>query len=175
MADLTAAVVLCTVGLLLANLTTRYVLRSKVAKRNMKQFIVAHTLVPIFQTALLVASLILLATIRLYSLLVFVVFALLMCILSLCSSYLVYRDNGLKLKDVLTTKNVLQHLASICIILLINVAAAIVLYFINKLLAVILIIPILIYSANIVNLNTDSYVCTLAGDSAQTASSAAKA
>lgn len=161
-ADAAVAIALCVLGTLLANFATKFVLRSKLAKRSVKQFVIAHTLAPLAQTLLLVVSLALLATIRLYSLLVYAVFAVLMCILSLLSSYLIYRGNGLSLKQVMTAKNVLQHLASICIILLINFAVAVALCFINKLLAAILMIPILIYSANIIDVNSDSYVRAMA-------------
>lgn len=161
-ADISVAGSLCALGVLSANFATRFILRSKVAKRNAKQFVIAHTLVPVAQTALLTVSLVLIATIRLYSLLVFVAFAVLTSLLSLCSSYLIYRDNGLQLKEVLTGKNILQHLASMGIILLINAAVAVVLFFVNKIIAVLLLIPLLIYSANIVDVTTDRLVRTLA-------------
>ena len=48
------------------------------------------------------------------------------------------------------------------IILLINAAVAVILFFVNKIIAVLLLIPLLIYSANIVDVTTDRLVRTLA-------------
>lgn len=160
-ADIAVAAILCLLGILAANYATRFVLRSRVAKRNLKQFVVAHTLVPIVQSLLLIASLVLLATVQLYSLLVFVAFVALMGVVSICTSYLIYRDGSLKLKEVLTARNVLQHAAVSGIVTLIDIAVAIVLYFVNPLLDLLIMLPLIIYSANICDVNTDIFVIDL--------------
>lgn len=162
--------VLSLLGVICANYATRFAVRSRLAvKRNFKQFVVAYTLVPLFQTVLLVASLALLATIRYYSLIVFFVFVALIGVVSLCSSYLVYRNNSLKLKDVLTVKNVLKHLAVLCILAVINIALALLLWQLSPLFALLLVVPLVIYSANIADVNTDCYVCSLVEQSAPAA------
>lgn len=164
------AAVLIVIGIVAANYATRFAVRNKVAKRNFKQFVISYTLVPIFQTALLALSLWLLAAIKLYSLLVFAVFVAMLGVLSLCTSYLVYRDDALKLKNVLTVKNVLKHFAVLCIIAAIDVAVAILLWQLSPLFALLLIVPMVIYSANIADANTDSYVSSLVNGKQSTAS-----
>lgn len=152
---------LVAVGIACANYATRFAVRNKVAKRNFKQFVVAYTVVPIFQTLLLIACLWLIAKIKLYSLLVFAALVALVGVLSLCTSYIVYRDGKLKFKEVLTFKNVMKHFAVLCIIAAINIALALALWQINKLFAILLMLPVVIYSANIADVNTDSYVSLL--------------
>ena len=161
-AGIAVAATVIVVGVIGANYATRFAVRSKVAKRNFKQFVIANTLVPIVETLMLVASLWLIAKIKFYSLLVFVLFVILLGVLSLCASYLIYRNGKMKLKDLLTVKNVFKHFAVLCIIAAIDIALAVGLYLLSPLFALLLMIPIIIYSANIVDSNTDSYVSNLA-------------
>ncbi len=157
-AGITVAAVLAVIGLTAANYATRYVMRNRVAKRNFKQFVIAHTFVPLFQTIMGLLSIVLLATIRLYSLLVFVAIVLLMGTVSICTSYLIYRDNTISLKQLLTGKMLLQYAAVLGIIFLLNIAICGILWLISPLLAILIVLPLTIYSANIVEVNTDSYV-----------------
>lgn len=159
----TLAATLVVVGVVCANYATRFAVRRKVAKRNFKQFVIAYVVVPIFQTALLAFALWLLATIKLYSLLAFVALIIILGVLSLCTSYLIY-GSGLKLKDVLTFKNILKHFAVLCIMAALNILLAWALWQLSPLFALLLMIPLVIYSANIVDVNTDSYVCNLAAE-----------
>ena len=155
---ITVTVTIALVGLAAANYATRFAVRTTVARRNLKQLIVAYTLVPIFQTVMLVFSLWLLTKIKLYSLLVFIALILLMGVLSLCTSYLVYRDGKLKLKDILTAKNVFKHFAVLCIMAAIDIVIALLLWQWSALFAILLLIPVIIYTANIADVNTDCYV-----------------
>lgn len=164
--------VFCVVGIFFANFVTRFVVRRRTAKRGFKKFFLARTVVPVVQVLLLVATCILFSLIKLYSLFVVILFVLMMTAIAFISSWIVHRDGNLKLKDVLTFKNVMKHLAAIGIILLINVLLAVVLFLLNPLLAILIMIPVILYSLNIADLNTDAIVCKLIEDKKAAASSA---
>ncbi len=161
-ADLSLAAAMCTLGAYIANSVTGILLRKRNARRNIKKFVLAHTLVPLAQTLILVVFFVLLAFIKLYSLIVAVALITLSGVLSLLSSWLVYGYDKLKISEVLTAQNVFGHLASVGIILLINAVVAVILAFINVVLLVLLMIPLVIYSFNAADLNADVFVCSLA-------------
>lgn len=155
------AVVFSFLGILFANFITRFVLRRKTAKRNMKKFIIAHTIVPITQSILIALSCVLVVYIQYYTILV-VIFSLgLLSVISLLSSWIVYKNSNLKLKDVLNMKHIAQHLGFIAIVIGMNIVFGTILMFINPLFAILLMIPIVIYSLNMIDLNTDAYVSSL--------------
>lgn len=160
-AGMSVAAVLCYIGITAANFATRFLLRRNTAKRGVKKFVIAHTLVPIAQTLILVGFFVLFLFIRLYSLLVFAALLVLMAVLSLTAPWLIHRDKNLKLKDVLTGKNVLSHLAVVGIMIAFVLALSAVLFLINSLLAVLLIVPFALYCFCIADVNTDSFVCSL--------------
>lgn len=160
-ADFTVAVVTVVLGVILANYAMRFVLRRRTAKRNLKKFVIAHTLVPIVQSTLLIASLVLLSVLKLYSLPLLIVLLAILGAISISSAWLIHRDGTLKLKEVLTFKNVLQSMGVLALIALINIVVAVVLFAVNALFALLLTIPLVIYSANILDVNTESYVCSL--------------
>lgn len=159
--DIAVAGVLCAVGVLAANYATRFVMRNRSAKRNNKHFVATQLLMPLGQSLLFIAALALLATLHWYSLIVFAAFVALIGVVSICTSYFTYRDDSLKIKEVLTARNVLKHAAVLGIITLINAAVAIVLYFINPLLDLLIMMPLVIYSANLCDVNTDLFVIEL--------------
>ncbi len=156
--DIVVAVVICGIGLWLANFATRFALRTKVARRNIKQVIVSRTVVPIVQTLLMIGAIWLIGTIQLYSVLVIIAIVVLYCVMAICTSYLIYRDKSLKFRDVLSARNVLMQIATAGIILAIDVVIGVAFFYVDALIAVLLMIPVVIYSANIVDVNTDSYV-----------------
>lgn len=151
----------CVAGIFAANFVTRFMVRRRTAKRGLKKFFIARTVVPVAQVLLLIASGVLFSFIRYYSLLVVIVFVFAMTAIAFVSSWIVHRDKSLKLRDVLTLKNILKHLAAIGLILLFNVALAVLLYLVNPLLAILIMIPVVLYSLNIADINTDAIVCKL--------------
>lgn len=157
------AVSLIALGVLLANFMTRFAIRRRSARRDWKKFLLAHILVPVVQASAIVLSLGLFAVIRYYSLLVFCALLLLLSALSLTASWIVHRDGKVHLGEVLTFKNTLGQLATGGLFFLIDAVVFLLLFFVHPLLAVLIAIPFLLYTFNIVDLNTDVFVCTLAG------------
>lgn len=158
--DSVISIVFAYLGVLLANYATRFALFRNTSKRSVKKFAV-HIVIPIVQSLIIFAFFILLAIIRLYSLLVLVVLLVLNGALSLAASWLIHRNGNVKLKDVLTFKNVAKHIAVIGIFTAINAILSIILMLINSFLAVLLMIPIVIYTFNVADMNTDLYVRSL--------------
>ncbi len=160
-AIISAVVILCVIGIVLANFLTRVIVRKNTAKRGIRKFVVAHTILPIVQALFVVGAVVVLILIRYYGLLVVAALLIMSCVFSLTSSWVVHRSGDLKLKDVVTMRNVLTHLASVGVILLLNVGLAAAFYAINPLLAILIMIPVILYSLNIVGVNTDSFVCEM--------------
>ncbi len=160
-AIVSAVVILCIIGIVLANFLTRVVVRKNTAKRDIRKFVVAHTILPIVQALFVVGAVVVLIFIRYYGLLVVAALLIMSCAFSLTSSWVVHRSGDLKLKEVVTMRNVLRHLASIGVILVLNVGLAAAFYAIHPLLAILIMIPVILYSLNIVGVNTDSFVCEM--------------
>ena len=161
------AIAFCLIGIVLANYITRFVLkRRSVVKRGVggtvRRLVISRTLVPLLQSLLLVVFFILLLYIQYYAVLVTIALLIFLAFFSLTSSWLVYRRSGLKLKEVLTKRNIAKYFAVILIILLLNFAVAAVHLLISPLFAILLILPFVVYSFAIADINTDSYVSTLA-------------
>lgn len=153
--------VLCVLGVIAANYLTRIVIRKRTAKPKFTKALLAYTVVPLVQALFVVASVVVLFVLKYYGLLVVAALILISCAFSLTASWIVHRSGGLRLKDVVTLKNILLHLASIGVILLINLVLAVALFFIDTLLAILIMIPLILYSLNIIGTNTDSMVCKM--------------
>lgn len=161
--DIGVAVSLVAVGVWVANSVTRYVLRRRTAKRGIRNFLIAHTLVPFVQSIVVFAAGILFALIKWFALLALVGAVALWAVVSLMNSYMIYcgKDVQLTLKDVVTPRNVVSHILVGLIVLAIDIALFVALWFIKPILGVLIIVPFLIYSVNIVDLGSDSYVLGL--------------
>ncbi len=158
---ISGVIALCVIGIVAANFLTRVVVRSQTAKRGFKKFLLAHTAVPLAEAILLIGFGVLFAFIRYYTLIALPLFLLAAVAIALTSSWIIHRDKHLKLKEVVTVKNILMHLAAVGLILLINVAVAAVLFSVNALLAILVMIPFVLYSLNIADVNTDAIVCRM--------------
>ena len=113
------------------------------------------------QILVIILGLFLASLIKYYSVLVVLFLLILLGMLSMFSSWIVHRDENIKLKDVLTFKNVFFQFLAASIILLINVVVIVVLSFINPIFAILVFIPFFIYSLNIIDVNTDAYILSL--------------
>lgn len=160
---LAVAAVIFFIGINLANFATKYAIRRRNVKRNFKKTVIAHTVVPILQSLILGGFLILLPFIQGYSFLVAFALLIIMIFIALIGSWIVHRDGKLKLRQVLTLKNVLLYLCVILIIILINIVADVALLFISPLLAILFMMPLAIYSFGVADVNTDIFVCSLLG------------
>lgn len=161
LAQLGGAIALGAAGITIASYVTRFALRRKVAKRNVKKFVIAHTLAPLFEAVCVIAFLFLVSLIKMYSLIAMVAFVTFAGIINLATSWLVYNDKKISLKEVLTPGNVFQHFLFIVIVLVMNVALALLISLFNVVLALLILVPVAIYSINVVDCETDSYICSL--------------
>ncbi len=162
--DFGVLITISVTGIVIANFVTGYAVRRSSAKRNVKNFIAAHTVAPLMQSIVVTVAVTLLFFIKLYSLLVLVGVLLLAGIVAIVTSWAVYRGGGLKLKEVLTIKNILKYLASSALIIVITLAFAAVFMFINPIIGLLLAIPFGIYALNIIDVNTGSYISILTAE-----------
>ncbi len=160
-AVLSVSIVFMCLGLFLANFATKFAIRRRSARKDFKKHILALTIVPIMQILVIILGLFLASLIKYYSVLVVLFLLILLGMLSMFSSWIVHRDENIKLKDVLTFKNVFFQFLAASIILLINVVVIVVLSFINPIFAILVFIPFFIYSLNIIDVNTDAYILSL--------------
>ncbi len=165
--DLSIAVSIASLGVTLANFMTGWLIRRSAAKRTFKKFIVAHTIVPLVQSAVIIVSTVLLSVIQYYSLLVFAAMVAISCAFSLTSSWLIHGKGKIDIREVLTPKNILQHVGILALSFLIDAVLAVLLFFVSPLLALLLMIPVFIYTFAIVDVNTDSYMLYLVDQKAQ--------
>ncbi len=163
------AIVCCYLGLVFANFATAFMVRRKNARRGLKKWIVANTVIPFVESLVLGGAFALAAEIRYYSLLVFAVIATAYAFLALTSSWIVYGNKVLRFKEVVNGKNLLGYLASVGLIFLIVVAFFFLSMLLNTIFAVLIVIPVIVYALNIIRVNADSYVKNLAADKADSA------
>ena len=160
-AIISAVIILCVTGIVLANLLTRYMVRRRTAKRGLKKYFIARTVLPIVESIFVAGSVAILAVLQYYGILVVAAMLILSGAFSLTSSWIVHRTGGLKMKDVVTFKNILRYIAAAGVILLIDIAIAVALVFASPLLAVLVAVPVVLYSLSIIGVNTDSFVCEM--------------
>ena len=160
--DFGVLITISVTGILIANFVTGYAVRRSSAKRNVKNFIMAHTVAPIMQSLVITLAVVLLFFIKLYSLLVLVALLMLAGVVAIVTSWSVYRGGGLKLKEVLTFKNIIKYIASSAIIVVITLIFAVLFMLINPIIGILLAIPFGIYALNIIDVNTGSYIQILA-------------
>ena len=77
---------------------------------------------------------------------------------SLFSSYLIYKNKDLKLKTVMNLKNASTSLISSALIIVFTIILSTLFSLINLTLGVLITIPLVIYSINIMSINAESYV-----------------
>ncbi len=151
-----------TVGLTLSNFATRFVVRSKSARRGVKKWIVANTVIPIVQALLLVGTCFLAGIVQYYTLLVVVVLVVAFAYISLVSAWIVHGGGKVAYKELITGKNVLSELLSVIAVLAIVVAVFALFLILNPIVAVLVLIPLIVYAMNILSVNSESYVISLA-------------
>ncbi len=168
-AHISIAVSLFALGVTIANFTTGWLVRRNSAKRTVKKFIVAHTVVPIAQSAVIVASTVLLSVIQYYSLLVFIASLIITCGFSLTASWIIHGKGIIPLKEILTPKNIVKHVAILGLSFLLDIIIAVLLFLLSPLFAILLMIPVFIYTFVIADVNSDSYILYLVNKKQETA------
>lgn len=159
-ADISVLATLTVLGVVCANLLMRFLLRRRAAKRNLRTFILSHTLVPLVQSLMPIVAGILMWLLKWYALLPYLALVALWAVVSIINSWLIYRDGTVRLKDVLTVGNVFSQLVVCVIMLVIVVVVFTALWFVNPIISILVTIPVFIYAVSVIDVNTDSYVCT---------------
>lgn len=155
-ASVTAAI--WSIGIVFANFATGYAIRRKTVKRGLKKFIIAHTISPLLQTVILIGAVIVLSLIKLYGILLFAAILLLFSGLSLVDAWIIHREKCLPLKTIVTGKNLCSQLAAGSLILLVDLIAALLLLLLGPILAVLIMIPVMIYSLKIIDVSAETFV-----------------
>lgn len=158
---LVVGIVFLFIGVYLANTATGYLLRRRTVKRNIKQLIINFVVSPLFLTALVFALMWLSVHLKGYTLILLVLIGLVYEIISLTQSWLVYGKSNLKFKEVVNIKNVGFNILAAVIIIAIGIALFLLLALINLFIAILIIVPVAVYSANVIGVNADSYVSEL--------------
>lgn len=160
-AGLIVGLVIFFIGVALANFLTGYLLRRKTAKRTAKQFLVNWLLNPVFNALLGTALLWITTIIKGYALLLVIAVVLVSVIMSLTFSWLIYKDKYLKWKNVVNSKNVALCIATAIIIVGIDIAIFFLTAIFSVAIAILLLVPLLIYSFKIIDFNADSYILSV--------------
>lgn len=160
-ADAIISVTFLVLGIMAANYATRFVIRRKNARRTIKKAVIAAVLLPIVQSIILIAAVMVYSVLEGYSLLVYAAIIITYGVMALISSWLVHNDGSIKIGEVVNAKNVFTHLVGVVIIIAIDILVAVILWQISPIFDVLFMVPFVIYSLNIIDVNTDYYVCQL--------------
>lgn len=152
------------VGVALSSLATEYFVRRKTAKRNIKHIVLNWVLQPLFIALFTFIVLWITTLIKGYALLVFVLLAIIHEALALTFSWVVYRDHTVNFGKIVNVKNITMCFVTALIIIAINVAVFMLISFVSVLIAILIILPIAIYSLKILETNADSYMLSLVRD-----------
>lgn len=157
------AVVLVVIGVALANFVTLKVLRHVSASRGVVKMIVAWIFQTVIVTAVTVLAVYLAAVFAPVLPLAVTVYIILTCFLSLLGAWVVHGRKELHIREIVNVKNILFYFLSSVIIWLISVAAALLVWLVfGALVAVLVAVPLALYTGNIVGVNAESYVLSRA-------------
>ena len=96
-----------------------------------------------------------------YALIVLLIYLILDAYFSLFTSWFIYKNKGLKLKEVMNIKNTSKSLLSTFLIIGFTILIALIFAYINLNVGILITIPLVIYSLNIISINSESYVKNL--------------
>lgn len=164
-----ASVVTLFFGVFVANWVTGYTVRRKTAKRNVLQWVVGLILRPLFNAVVLFAMIWLAAVLKGYALLLFIAVGVVYEFIVLTFSYLMFGLKRVPFRRAINFKNVGMNILAALIIIVINVAVILLIGLINAFVAVLVAVPLLVYSAKILDVNADSYIRHLAKEAGATA------
>lgn len=155
------------IGIYIANWVTGYAVRRKTAKRSVWQFLLNIILQPVFNSIVIFAMVWLLAVLKGYALLLYIVLGIAYEIISLTFSWLIFGRRNVPFKKVINLRNIGMNFIAAAIIIVINILLLLLLCLINVFIAILIAIPVAVYSANILSVNADSYIRSLALDEAE--------
>ena len=156
------------VGVILSNYVTRYILRKITASNNGKKLSADMFIVPVLQSIVLFALAILFPIMRGYSLLALVGFGIFNILGSLLTFWLVKGRRHIKFKEIFNGKSFWLYCLCGLIIIVFDILVALVFALLSTLIALLLTIPLVIYSLNIMDMNADRYVSKIIEEKAPT-------
>lgn len=159
--NLVVAISLLFAGVYFACVATGYLVRRKTAKKNMKQVILNFIFSPLFLALTVFVLMWLAMLIKGYVLILLVVLGLVYEAISLTQAWFIYGRGKIKYKQAVNLKNVGSNVLAAVIIIAIVIALFVLLSVISKFIAVLVIVPVAVYSVNIIGVNADSYISEL--------------
>ena len=158
-----AAVVVIVLAVAIAGFVTRKVLRRANAKRGFLKMIVAWLFETIIVTAVTVLAVYLSARFTFALPATVTVYVIITCFLSLLGAWVVHGRKSLRIGEIVDAKNILTYFLSSVLVWLIAIAAVALVWLVfGGLLAVLVAVPLAVYTGNIVDVNADSYVLSRA-------------
>ena len=145
----------------LSTILTRYILSKETINQTFKEKILGYIIKPIVSLIMITLILFINSLIGGYALIVLLIYLILDAYFSLFTSWFIYKNKGLKLKEVMNIKNTSKSLLSTFLIIGFTILIALIFAYINLNVGILITIPLAIYSLNIISINSESYVKNL--------------
>lgn len=145
----------------LSTILTRYILSKETINQTFKEKILGYIIKPIVSLIMITLILFINSLIGGYALIVLLIYLILDAYFSLFTSWFIYKNKGLKLKEVMNIKNTSKSLISTFLIIVFTILIALIFAYINLNVGILITIPLVIYSLNIISINSESYVKNL--------------
>ncbi len=145
----------------LSTILTRYILSKETINQTLKEKILGYIIKPIVSLIMITLILFINSLIGGYALIVLLIYLILDAYFSLFTSWFIYKNKGLKLKEVMNIKNTSKSLLSTFLIIVFTILIALIFAYINLNVGILITIPLVIYSLNIISINSESYVKNL--------------
>ena len=145
----------------LSTILTRYILSKETINQTFKEKILGYIIKPIVSLIMITLILFINSLIGGYALIVLLIYLILDAYFSLFTSWFIYKNKGLKLKEVMNIKNTSKSLLSTFLIIVFTILIALIFAYINLNVGILITIPLVIYSLNIISINSESYVKNL--------------
>ena len=152
------SIVFLIISILVATIITRVVIFKETVKETFKEKLLGYIIRPIILLVIIYLMVLINKLIGAYTIIVLFVYLMLDAYFSLFSSYLIYKNKDLKLKTVMNLKNASTSLISSALIIVFTIILSTLFSLINLTLGVLITIPLVIYSINIMSINAESYV-----------------
>ena len=145
----------------LSTILTRFILSKETINQTLKEKILGYIIKPIVSLIMITLILFINSLIGGYALIVLLIYLILDAYFSLFTSWFIYKNKGLKLKEVMNIKNTSKSLLSTFLIIVFTILIALIFAYINLNVGILITIPLVIYSLNIISINSESYVKNL--------------
>ena len=159
---LTVSVSALALSVFFANFVTRMVIRRKNARRNLKKKIIALILQSTLVVAIVGLAAYLFARWQLSAVFMAVLYVIVISFVSLLCSWLIHGGGKVKFRKAVNFRNICTYFLSNVLLVVICVAAlALLAVLTNALLMLLVAVPLVVYAANIIDVNADSYVVSM--------------